>query len=164
MTGRIGKRVWDRNGLEGLPLKLVIVSLVVAISVPIVVSNWMNYDREQTVSLIVSELNYLETSIEQMWNDGLGRGNSRVIQITVRDGTFAKMERVEIGGEDLRSLKAKSIRWKLKGEDEQIYVISKGIPLTSEGNGVFPLKHGLNKIYLEVKSYQGTTYVEFSYC
>jgi hypothetical protein len=164
MTGRIRKRLWNRRALEGLPLKLVIISLIIAMSVPIVVSNWMNYDREQTVNLIVSELNHLETSIEQMWNDGLGRGNSRIIEITVRDGTFAKVEYVEIGGDDLGSLAAKSIRWKLKGEDEQLFIVSKGIPMTSEDGDSFPLKHGLNKMYLEVKSSQGTTFVEFSYC
>jgi hypothetical protein len=164
MTGRFGNGRWNRRGLEGLPLKLVIVSLILAMSVPIVVSNWMNYDREQTVNLVVSELNYLETSVEQMWNGGLGIGNSRVIEITVRDGTFAKVERVEIGGEDLGTIEAKSIRWKLKGEDEQIYIVSKGIPMTSEDDSALLLKHGLNKIYLEVKSSQGTAFVEFSYC
>jgi hypothetical protein len=164
MTGRIWKRRWNRKGLEGLPLKLVIISLILAMSVPIVVSNWMNHDREQTVNSIVSELSYLETSVKQLWNGGLGQGNSRILEITVRDGTFAKVERVEIGGEDPGSLEAKSVRWKLKGEDEQLYIMSKGIPMMSEDGSAFQLKHGLNRIYLEVKSSQGATFVEFSDC
>lgn len=164
MTRRIRKRRWDGRALEGLPLKLVIVSLILAMSVPIVVSNWMIHDREQTINFVVSELNYLETSIEQLWNGGLGYGNSRVLEITVRDGTFSKIERVEVGCEDLDSLEAKSVRWKLKGEDEQIFIVSKGIPMMSEEGSAFVLKHGLNRIYLEVKRSQDTVFVEFGDC
>ncbi len=164
MARRTWKRRWDGRALEGLPLKLVIISLMLAMSVPIVVGNWMHYDREQTVNSMVSELDYLETSVEQLWNDGLGHGSSRVLEIDIRDGTFAKVEKVEVGSGDLSSFEAKSIRWKLVGEDEQVIVMSKGVPMTSEDGAAFVLRHGLNRIYLEVGSLNGTTYVEFSYC
>jgi hypothetical protein len=164
MTCRIRKRQWNEGGLEGLPFKLIIISLILALSIPIVVSNWMNYDREQTISFLVSELSYLETHVDQLYNGGLGQGNSRIVEINVRDGTFAKIERVEIGDEDLDTLKAKSVRWKLIGEDEQLYVVSKGIPMMAEDGGSFALKHGLNRIYIEVRRSEGTLFVEFGNC
>jgi hypothetical protein len=164
MTGRIPKGRWNDGGLEGLPFKLVIIALILAVSIPIVVSNWMNYDREQTINSLASELGYLETHVNQLYDGGLGHGNSRILEINVRDGTFAKIERIEIGGDNLNTLEAKSVRWKLKGEDEQLYVVSKGIPMRAENGSSFALKHGLNRIYLEVRRSEGTLFVEFGNC
>lgn len=158
----MGRARWDGEGLESLPFKLVIISLILALSLPIVVSNWVNYDRQQTINQLTSELNYIEGQMEQIYNGGLGLGNSKVLEVNIRDGTFAKIEYVEIGDNNLDSLRGRSIRWKLKGEEENIHIISNGIPAKSEDGGSFKLRHGQNKLYLEMKKVGEVLYVEVS--
>lgn len=156
------RRTWNGEGLEALPLKLIIISMILALSMPIIVSNWMNYDRQQTINQLTSELNFIEAQMDQIYNSGLGLGNSKVLEVNIRDGTFAKIEYVEIGDGNLNSLRGKSTHWKLKGEGEHTDIISEGISAKSAFGGPFKLKHGLNKLYLEVKKLNGVVYIEIS--
>lgn len=159
----VANRKWDDAGLEGLPFKLIIISLILALSIPIIVANWMSFDKQQTVTQLDSELDYLEAQIRQIYDGGLGLGNSKVLEMNIRDGTFTKIEYVEIGDSDLTSIKGNSIRWKLKGEGEQAHMISDGIPARSEDGSSFKFAHGLNTLYLEIKKENGVVFAEISY-
>ncbi len=163
MANRIRWKLHDDKGLEALPFKLIIVSLIMALSLPIVISNWMVHDRQETVSRLQSELDFIEGQVDLIYDGGQGLGNSRVVDVTVRDGTFAKIEYIELGDGNLTSLMSKSIRWKLKGEEERIDIISGGIPVRSEKGTSFELRHGLNELYLEIKEMGGAAYVEISH-
>jgi len=156
------KRKWNDAGLEGLPFKLIIISLILALSIPIIVANWMSFDKQQTVTQLDSELDYFEAQIAQIYDGGLGLGNSKVLEINIREGTFTKIEYVEIGDGDLASIRGNSIRWKLNGEGEQVHMISDGIPARSDDGSSFKLGHGLNALYLEIKKENGVVFVEIS--
>jgi len=159
----VSKARWDGRGLESIPLKLILISLILALSLPIVVSSWMSYDRQQTINQLTSEFAYIEGQMEQIYDGGLGVGNSVVLEVNIRDGTFAKIECVDIGDADLTSLRGKSIHWRLRGEEEHIYIISNGIPAKSEDGGSFRLRHGLSELYLEIKKVGDVAYVEVGY-
>ncbi len=162
MVGRMTGRKWDTEGLEGLPFKLIIVSLILAISMPIVISNWMSYDRQQTINQLITELNYAGVQMDQIYDNGLGIGNSKMLRINVKDGAFAKIEYVKIGDSGLNSIQGRSIQWKLTGEDEQLFLLPDGIPARSEDGSSYVLNHGANELYLEIKEEGGLVFVEVS--
>ncbi|MCK5548353.1 MAG: hypothetical protein KAI64_05020 [Thermoplasmata archaeon] len=163
MAKRTRPGIREDNGMEGLPFKLIIVSLIMALSLPIVISNWMVHDRQETISRLQSELDFIEGQMDLIYDGGLGFGNSRVVEVTLRDGTFTEIEYIEIGDGNLTSLMGKSVRWKLKGEEERIDIISWGIPVMSDKGTSFVLRHGLNELYLEIKEKGGVAYVEISH-
>jgi hypothetical protein len=156
------RKRFDRCGIESLPLKLIIISLILAISIPIVVSSWMSYDKQETINRLDIELRFLEAQIDQIYLNGMGIGNSKIVELRISEGTFTRIEYVQMGWDALDSPRAVSMRWKFQGEEERIKIISGGIPVRSEDGSSFDLVIGLNSLYLEVKRADDLVYVEMS--
>jgi hypothetical protein len=141
----------EEKGVEGIPLKLIIVMVILAITIPATYKGLEAYDRFQTENSIRSELDFLALNIKQVYLNGLG--NALDVEVDFRDGMMSRVEEVSLGGskDGIQS----AIRYKLSHENTQILLLKDpDIPMGYEENGRFyPLELGAGShtIHLECK-------------
>jgi len=141
----------DERALVGLPLRLVVYIIVVALVVPIAWSSAQAYSRRTTENSIEYEINYLERMISHIY---IYHEDTRRVEVDFPSGFMADLEWVEIGGgENDPWSKLSTIRYKMSYTDVRTVVISEpNIPVTHFNNGESqPLRLGEGQytLYLE---------------
>jgi len=150
----------DERGIEGLPLKLLILAIVMGISVPSILAMWSNVERVQIENRLESEMDYLIIRIQQVHRSGLG--NAMSVEVNLKSGLMTSIEYVRVG-DNLSSQTRSTIRWKLSGEAENTLLIEDQIPVCGRNTDAFELNEGHSSLYLEVKKKEsGLVYVEIS--
>lgn len=107
----------DKNGdTLGIPLEMLIISVVMLISIPIVFSYSSMYIRSQVESDLRVELEKFIDTIEEIERSEIG--NRRTFSLDINDHPLARISHVRVGGEDihLRS----TIRYSLKNREEVV--------------------------------------------
>jgi hypothetical protein len=139
------------DGVEGVPLKLIIVMVIMAITIPATFKGLESYDRFQTENNIRGELDFLAVNIKQVYLSGLG--NAMDVDVDFRDGMMSKVEKVTLG--DSKEGIFSAIRYKLSHGDLQILIIKDpNIPIGYEERGRFrslELGGGAHTVHLECK-------------
>jgi hypothetical protein len=137
--------------VEGIPLKLIIIVVILAITIPITFKGLESYDRTQTERNLRSELEFLSTTIKQVYLNGMG--NAVDVEVDLADGMMTKIENVQIG--DTLDGIYSSIRYKLNYKSTEFMVIKNpNIPVGRYSESEFgPLILGSGKhtIHLECK-------------
>lgn len=137
--------------MEGIPLKLIIVVVILAITIPVTWKGLEGYDRSQTESNLRTEIEFLSTHIKQVYLNGIG--NAQDVEVNFRDGMMTKIEWIKLGDtvEGIWS----SIRYKLSHKSDDFLLIKNPhIPMGNVSNGeIGPLKIGAgrHKIHLECR-------------
>lgn len=150
----------DESGIEGLPLKLLILAIVMGISVPSILAMWSNVERVQIENRLESEMDYLIIRIQQVHRSG--PGNAMSVEVNLKSGLMTSIEYVRVG-DNLGSQTRSTIRWKLYGEAENTLLIEDQIPVCGRNTDAFELNEGHSSLYLEVKKKEsGLVYVEIS--
>ena len=113
----------DTRGIEGFPLQLLIMFIVVAMVVPMTWNYLEVYSVQQTQQTIDTELNYLEAAVRDVYS--MGPGNARVVEMELKGGLMSGLEYMRIGGtpNDVWS-NLSSFRYKLHGGVEQSFMIT----------------------------------------
>ncbi len=116
-------RPLDRRGMEGFPLNLLIMFIVVAMVVPISWNYLEVYSTRQTQQTIDTQLSYLESAVREVYS--MGPGNSRVVELELSGGVASSMEYMRIGGSpnDVWS-NLSSFRYRINGGLEQYFMIT----------------------------------------
>ena len=94
---------WDRRGLEGLPLKLLLVALLISLSLPVVASSMDGYRKNVEEAALGAEVSRLASSISEV--HAAGEGNVRFITVGVPAGDVA----IEIGGEGVDAMSIRGV-------------------------------------------------------
>ena len=97
-----------RDALEGLPLKLTIVLLLISLSFPIFVNSLQQYERTLTSEAIGAEMERLESIVISTLLGG--PGSMRSIDLHLPDGCDAQQILIEIGGKS-GTAEARSLRY-----------------------------------------------------
>lgn len=141
----------DEGGVEGIPLKLIIVMVILAITIPATWKGLESYDRSQTEANLRSEIEFLSTHIKQVYLNGMG--NAQDVEVDFKDGMMTKIQKIEIG--DSAQGVWSSIRYKLNHKSTEFVLIKDpNIPLGNVSNSeIGPLSVGSGKhtIHLECK-------------
>ena len=87
---------WDRRGLEGMPLKLLIMSLLISLTVPVVIGSVESYERATARSVLAAEAHRLAGAVEEVMS--LGEGNRRIVSISLPDSADRFHLSLEAGG------------------------------------------------------------------
>jgi hypothetical protein len=152
--------VGNEEAIEGMPLKLLIVALVMGITIPSVLAMWANVERVQTENHLMAEMDYLNIRIGQVYRGG--PGNIITVDLELESGLMTSIDYVLVGGE-LDTPWRSTIRWKLAGEGENMVPIDDGIPVCGESGQAFELSEGHSYLYLEGKKKEdGLLFVEIS--
>ncbi len=121
----------DDVGIEGIPYLLIIISIVLAITIPVIYSTWSYYDTQSTIEEANQETAYIGQRAEQLFIRG--EGNADTIDVTLSGGLFADIEYIEIGGEH-----SDIIEWKIDSDNRGRYILPDNmylIPYEEDGFG-----------------------------
>ena len=86
----------DRRALEGLPLKLLIMSLLISMTAPAVMGSLEGYERSITKSEMASEANRLAQIIQEVLSAGEGNRRSIIVELPTASSRYDMA--LEIGG------------------------------------------------------------------
>ena len=140
------RRFYKNNSgsLEGLPLKMIIIVIIMAITIPLIFLGLMSYDKGQTESNVKNEVEKIVTTIKQCINGA--NGTKLPLDVSLNNGMFADFEYVKIG-DSMDGKYRFSIRYKLSNEDEVVRLIGKDTLVTNEnGDGAVHLGPGSYKL------------------
>jgi len=127
---------------------MLLFAVVVAISIPMVLSAFETYDRLRTEDDLVNEITRF-VNISVLYLDaGGGRAD---ITVRLRDGVLRHIDFVEFGG-PLDSPLCASIRYRFIGEETRYLTLEDyGLRMTAS-DGPLRLSSGTWEIHLEVRS------------
>ena len=89
----------DERALEGLPLQLMIIALVLSIGLPIVYNSISGYDSSRMMQEMEEQAVSISEKARQVYL--YGEGNSDVIEIELQDGIFHSVEFFELDNESV---------------------------------------------------------------
>ncbi len=140
----------DEEGVESIPLKLIIVVLCLALIIPATWAGLTAYSKNQAENELIGEINRMVSAIKQTY-DG-DDGTSFSLEVDFQGGIFKKVEYVKIGdkigehGGPYRSI----IRYKFYDENVRFVTIENpNIPTTSPFNTPLELEAGKQTIITE---------------
>jgi len=113
----------DSRGIEGFPLQLLIMFIVVAMVVPMSWNYLEAYSVRQTQQTIDAQLSILEAAVRDVYS--MGPGNIRVVDMELRGGLVSSLDYMYVGGtpNDVWS-NLSSFRYRLGGGAEQYFMIT----------------------------------------
>ena len=142
----------DRKGIEGYPLQLMIVVIILGITLPIIFSAFDYYQRENDRKLLEREVSKLKIAIIQVYNQG--PGSVQYVTLDLPDTT----EYLKVGGSLQDKERIYLIEFKIQNFQNEIEVINDGhksIPTTARDHGTLYLTGGRYTIRIEKKLYDG---------
>ena len=149
------------GGLEGLPLKLAIVAVVMAISSPIIYGSLRAYEAAKLEGQMGSEASAIAEMSKLLYVGG--PGNAQPLTVNLRGGVTSSAEYMLVGDVPNGTYES-CIRYRVRGLAEKTLLIeSPNIPL--QGIGGVPLKmmEGKHSLMLECKDGTRGHYVEVRY-
>lgn len=142
----------DIRGLEGLPLQMLIIMLVLAIGIPAVYSSMTHYEERSTIQRVESQVDFIEEKAKTLYT--YGEGNADVIRVDLEGGLFRDVEYLEVGNRSFKNL----IRWEVEGGHTGTHIMENDIPLVSEDEE--PLRLGSGRHRLKMETVYGEPYEE----
>lgn len=131
----------DKGGLEGLPLQLLIISMVLAIGLPAFYSSVEYYDTQSVIQNVESQAEFVIEKAKQV--HAYGAGNSEVVSIELKDGLVNSIRFLEIGNQTFRNM----IQWEISGGNTGMLFLEDDILLFSEEP--IKLRSGSHELRLE---------------
>src|SRR3972149_7526080 len=105
----------DRCGVEGIPLKLLITMVILAISLPMLFS-WLHaYDGSQLRASLQTAVSRLTQYAESAYASPESR---RCVEVTVPTGTFVRSRHIRIGWNEGDPFLRESIAYQVEGGNE----------------------------------------------
>ena len=143
----------DWRGVEGIPLKLLITMVILAISLPILFTWLSAYDASQLRAALQTTVSRLTQYAESAY---ASPESSRCVSVNVPAGTFVRATYVRIGGAVGDSFLRESIAYQLEGQRE--FWTTVAFPLNKTGGGplyLSPGGHGYDVCFLRHLNCQG---------
>ena len=116
----------DKRGLEGLPLQLLIIAMVLSIGLPVVYSSIRYHDTQRVLQDLEEQAVFIGEKARQVYLHG--EGNSEVLTIQLDYGMFNEIEFLEVTNETYRN----QIQWRLRGGQGGRHFVRDDFPLISE--------------------------------
>ncbi len=138
----------DERGIEGLPLQMLIIALVLSIGLPVVYSSIRYHDTQRILNDLEEKAFFISEKARQIYLHG--EGNSAVLDLQLEDGIFREIEFLEITNGTYKN----QIQWRLRGGDGGRHFVREDFPLISEET---PLRLGRGEHRLRLECEFGPT-------
>jgi len=135
----------NNDGIEGLPLRLILVVIVAGMTIPIALYGLSTYSKTQAETMLINEFSRIETTARQVSNGG--GGTSLPVTVEFKNNAFSTIEYVKIG-DAINGTYGSVIRYKFSGSDEQRYILKSDLRLASNDNATFTLSAGAHNLKL----------------
>ncbi len=144
MDRRLKRLKEDEQGLEGLPLQLLIIAVVLSIGLPIVYTSIRHYDTQRVLHEMEDKATFIGEKAKQLQLHG--EGNSDVVSFELRGGIFRNVKYLELANTTFRS----RLRWEISGGQGGSHLIENEVPLVSD-NAPLRLGEGQHELIMECK-------------
>jgi len=142
----------SRDGLEGLPLQLIITAIILAITVPMMFGALRNYDRSMTRQNLVEEIDDFAAGVQNLFM--MGPGNSQTFEFTASGSAFCRPEQIMFGDNPTGEFQS-VIRFRISGMAEEYRVIqSPNVPMMNIENETLEILSGTHMIIAECRTSQ----------
>jgi hypothetical protein len=139
----------DGNALLGMPYRLLIALISIALVVPAVMSGWSSVDYVQTDQRVRAEIARVLTAAQRYLQAGSG---GEEIHVVFEGGTFTRIEYV-VFGDSAGHAYSRFIRYKLSGGDEQLVTVrNPSVLISSTDGGGLTLFEGSYSMHVECVS------------
>lgn len=132
----------DEQGLEGLPLQLLIIAVVLSLGLPIVYGSIRNYDSRRMMEDMEEQAVFIGQKARQLYLHG--EGNSDTITLDIEDGIFHRIEFLEVTNGTFEH----QIRWRISGGHSGRHFIPQEVLLFSNETPL-RLEEGEHRLRLE---------------
>jgi len=142
----------NTHAVEGMPLQLIIVAVVLAITIPLMFGALRTYDKSKVEQELNSEIDNFIGMAKLAYTSG--PGNSAIVEFRAAKGTFTSIDYVRFGAEPDNNFSS-VIQYKLNNRPEVLIVVeSPNVPMMSLDNSTFEIQPGEYKIMIECRSSQ----------
>ena len=147
----------DRRGIEGMPLKLLLTSLLISLTLPTVLGALQDYDR----TLKVEEL---KVAVQKIRSAALsaylaGPGNVRTVPIDLDIGGKVGQASITLGGRPGTS-DSTVIRYFLQGSEMgSVFLLEPKVSIVPVGGELLKIDGSITSLRLECVCDGGATYV-----
>lgn len=156
MRGKLG-----RSGIEEFPLKLVIITIIIAITVPLVTDALADYSKDQMELEIRSEMKRLITVVKLSYSSGIGTSIPMTIEI---DEVFLQSLDYLYIGDEPGGRYGSVIRFRIEGGAKMIMLIDPPVPVVGpHSNGPVHLSEGVHKLRVTHISIEDQEYIRISF-
>ena len=136
----------DGNALLGMPYRLLIALVSIALVGPAILSGWSSVDCVQTDQRVRAEIARVLTAAQRYLQAGSG---GEQMDIAFEGGTFTRISYV-IFGDLPGQAYSRFVRYKLSGGDEQLVTArNPSVPIGVPGGGSLRLYEGSYSIHVE---------------
>ncbi|OGR08743.1 MAG: hypothetical protein A2341_17935 [Deltaproteobacteria bacterium RIFOXYB12_FULL_58_9] len=147
-----------RDGLEGLPLQMAIVAVVMAISSPIIYGGLRAYESSALENKVASEAGAMAELAKLLYIGG--PGNAQALEVDLRGGLTSNVDYLLVGDVPGGAYES-CIRYRIKGQAEKALLIEEpNTPLCGPGGEPLRLLEGTHRLMLECVSDGGAPRVE----
>ena len=137
----------DAAGIEGLPLQLLIVAIVMGITVPVVYAGLDAYDHGQVARRVEGEVLRLTHAAQQY---AVAGGGAETLELDFRGGSFTSVLYVWIGDRPGGAF-PNVVRYRIAGEGERAVLVEKPtVSMAGPDGKTLVLGAGTYAIHLEV--------------
>ena len=144
---------WDHRALEGMPLKLLIMSLLIALTVPAVIGSMDGFERSTARTMLEAEASRLGRVVEEVVT--AGEGNRRVADISIPLSAARYALSLEIGG-DVNSTSSMAVRCCADGVAySTLFLTDPPARATSAEGASLQLEAGEHRLMVECKEVEG---------
>ena len=147
-----------RDGLEGLPLQLAIVAVVMAISSPIIYGGLRAYEASKLEGQLGSEAGAVAELAKLLYIGG--PGNAQALKVDLRGGLTASADYMLVGDVPGGAYES-CLRYRVRGQAEKTLLVSgPNVPMRGPDGAPLRLLEGAHSLMLECVSGGVGTYVE----
>lgn len=152
---------FGNRGLEGLPLKIAIVVIVMAISSPIIYGSLRAYEAAKLESQMGSEASAIAELAKLLYTGG--PGNAQQLTVNLRGGVTSRSDYMEIGDVP-NGTYASCIRYRVRGLAMKTLLIEgPNVPMRGSDGEPLRMFEGKHSLMLECKSVSCGQYIEVRY-
>lgn len=137
----------DTRAVEGLPLKLIVTAIVLAITIPLMFGALKTYDKSKVELELNSEIDGFISAVQLIYSSG--PGNSAILEFRAARGSFTGLDYVKFGDQPGGNYSS-VIQYKINGMQEVLRVIQlPNVPMMSSSNLTFEIMAGNYEIIAE---------------
>jgi len=148
MPNKHARSSFDSRGLEGMPLRLLISAVILAIIVPTAWAGLSSYTHTKAEADMQGQLDLLTAAIHQVYFGG--PGNMRNVEVRADGGAGASLEYLRLGDALPSGGDRYLVRFKFDGRPERVHIVTDpSVMMTSPSNSPLELGPGHHTLRIE---------------
>jgi hypothetical protein len=149
-------RIRNQSALEEMPLRLMIIVIVLAITIPMIVDALGEFSEDQVEMNVKAEVSKIITAVKLSYSSGVG--TSIPVSVSFQNGVMCSINYIRIG-DALNKTYESIVRFKITDQPRTFIPVDPYIPMTNrqegKASGPLVLEAGSYKLHVVHEFYGG---------